>query len=175
MPKKLDYELLQRITRRAFVQMVAMIHKANDRDNQEPGDPKVGGHPAACSSCMELLAALHLVVRDPADYVCCKPHASPTDHALHHQLALFRDRDGGWLDDAQSERVMERLRDFPDDGGPVFQSSAVSLQCRAFMTRTSTRLWFTHSRRRASSFFQNPLRMMKSSKSSRTTLRKIQT
>ena len=69
-----DYDLLARITRRAFVQMVAMIHLANNRDNAAPGDPKAGGHPAGCASCMEILAALHLVVRDPADYVCCKPH-----------------------------------------------------------------------------------------------------
>jgi len=63
------------ITRRALAQIVAMIHRANHRDDEAPGDPKVGGHPAACSSCLEILAALHLVVRDPDDYVCCKPHA----------------------------------------------------------------------------------------------------
>ncbi len=122
MAKKNDYDLLARITRRAFVQMVAMIHVANDRDNAVPGDPKVGGHPAACASCMEILAALHLVVRNPADYVCCKPHASPTDHALHHQLGLFRSAGGEWATPEEGEAVMARLRDFPDDHKPVFQS-----------------------------------------------------
>ncbi|MHC4814002.1 MAG: pyruvate dehydrogenase [Planctomycetota bacterium] len=117
-----DYDLLAGITRRAFVQMVAMIHLANNRDNAVPGDPKAGGHPAACASCMEILAALHLVVRDPADYVCCKPHASPTDHALHHQLGLFRNADGAWATQKEMEAAMGRLRDFAEDGNPVFQS-----------------------------------------------------
>jgi len=122
MAKNNDYDLLARITRRAFVQMVAMVHLANHRDNQIPSDPKVGGHPAGCASCMEILAALHLVVRNPADYVCCKPHASPTDHALHHQLGLFRNVGGDWATPAEGEAVMVRLRDFSDDGKPVFQS-----------------------------------------------------
>lgn len=122
MAKNNDQDLPARITRRAFVQMVAMIHLANNRKNAIKGDPKVGGHPAACASCMEILAALHLVVREPADYVCCKPHASPTDHALHHQLGLFRDREGEWLTPEEGEAAMARLRDFSDDGQPVFQS-----------------------------------------------------
>ncbi len=122
MSKNHDPELLASITRRAFVQMVAMIHIANNRDIAVKGDPKVGGHPAACASCMEILAALHLVVREPADYVCCKPHASPTDHALHHQLGLFRNADGEWATPSQREAAMARLRDFSHDGQPVFQS-----------------------------------------------------
>lgn len=117
-----DYQFLRPIVRRAFVQMVAMIHRANHRADAADGDPKVGGHPAACSSCMEILAALHLVVRQPNDFVCCKPHASPTDHALHHQLGLFRHPDGRWFEAAEAEAVMDRLRSFPHDGQPVFQS-----------------------------------------------------
>lgn len=117
-----DLPLLRRITRRAFVQMATMIHLANHRDDAAEGDPKVGGHPAACASSMEILAALHLVVREPGDYVCCKPHASPTDHALHHQLGLFRHPDGRWFAEEEAEAVMARLRAFSLDGGPVFQS-----------------------------------------------------
>ncbi|MEM7203365.1 MAG: pyruvate dehydrogenase [Planctomycetota bacterium] len=117
-----NLSVLEQITSRAFAQMVAMIYRANHRDDQGKGDPKVGGHPAACASCIEILAGLHLVVRQPGDYVCCKPHASPADHALHHLLGLLRDPDGGWLDHAASERVMDRLRAFSRDGGPVFQS-----------------------------------------------------
>ncbi len=116
-----DTQLLQRITRRAFVHMVAMIDTANNRSDAATGDPKVGGHPAACASCLEILAALHLVVRDAGDYVCCKPHASPTDHALQHLLGLQRQA-GRWLDDEESEAAMHRLRAFAKDGEPVFQS-----------------------------------------------------
>jgi hypothetical protein len=36
-------------------------------------------------------------VRQVGDYVCCKPHASPVDHAYHHQMQLFGREDGSWL------------------------------------------------------------------------------
>jgi len=119
---KYDPDTIEEIIHRAFVQMNAMIYLANHRDNTSPGDPKVGGHPASCASCMELMAAVHLIVRESQDYVCCKPHASPTDHALHHLMGLNRHPDGAWFDDAQSEAVMHRLRDFSHDGQAVFQS-----------------------------------------------------
>ncbi len=119
---KYDPDILQKITSRAFAQMNAMIYLANHRDNASPGDAKVGGHPASCSSCMELMAAVHLIMRTAADYVCCKPHASPTDHALHNLMGLMRHKDGAWFDDAESEAVMYRLRDFSHDGKAVFQS-----------------------------------------------------
>ena len=51
---RLDLDLLHRIADRAFAQMVAMIHIANNRKEKRPGDPKVGGHPAACASCFGL-------------------------------------------------------------------------------------------------------------------------
>lgn len=117
-----DFPRLERITRRAFAHMVAMIHVANHRADADKTDPKVGGHPAACASSLDFLAALHLVVRAPGDFVCCKPHASPADHALHHALGLFRHADGRWFDEAEAEAVMGRLRSFSHDGAPVFQS-----------------------------------------------------
>ena len=52
---------IQRIARRVFVQATKMIFDANHRPDQMEGDPKVGGHPAACSSCVHILTALHLV------------------------------------------------------------------------------------------------------------------
>ena len=122
MPAAPDYALIDRITRRAFAHMVAMIHVANERPDADKTDPKVGGHPAACASSLDFLAALHLVVREPGDFVCCKPHASPVDHVLHHALGLFRSPDGTWFDEAEAEAVMHRLRAFPRDGEPVFQS-----------------------------------------------------
>ena len=119
---KPDFPLLEKITRRAFAHMVAMIHLANHRPDADKTDPKVGGHPAACASSLDFLAALHLAVREPGDFICCKPHASPVDHALHHALGLFRHKDGRWFDDDEAEAVMARLRDFSHDGKPVFQS-----------------------------------------------------
>jgi pyruvate dehydrogenase E1 component len=120
--KKPDIALIERITRRAFAHMVAMIHVANNRSDADRTDPKVGGHPAACASSLDFLATLHLHSREPGDFVCCKPHASPVDHALHHALGLFRHPDGRWFDEGEGEAVMARLRSFPHDGAPVFQS-----------------------------------------------------
>ncbi|MEZ6013649.1 MAG: pyruvate dehydrogenase [Planctomycetota bacterium] len=137
-PTSATSSVQERITFRAFIQAVAMIHLANHRKDKEPGDPKVGGHPAACASAMHTLAALHLDVRRPADFVCCKPHASPVDHALHHHLGLFRMDEhvdwfeGGegsgrdyprWFTEDEAKKAMECLRRFPSADRPhVFQS-----------------------------------------------------
>ncbi|MEY4829052.1 MAG: pyruvate dehydrogenase component, partial [Planctomycetota bacterium] len=112
---KPDLALIDRITRRAFAHMVAMIHIANNRPDADRTDPKVGGHPAACASSLDFLSVLHLLVREPGDFVCCKPHASPVDHALNHALGLFRHADGRWFDEDEAEAVMHRLRSFSHD------------------------------------------------------------
>ncbi|MCP3917923.1 MAG: pyruvate dehydrogenase [bacterium] len=127
--------LQERISYRAFAQAMAMIHMANTRKDKAPGDPKVGGHPASCASCVHILSALHLEVRQPQDYVCCKPHASPVDHALHNLLQLFRhnhhvdgfidepQHSGEWFTEEESRAAMACLRKFPDAENPnVFQS-----------------------------------------------------
>ncbi len=103
--------------------MIAMIDIANNRSTKRPGDPKVGGHPAACASCFHLLGALHLAVRQPQDFVACKPHASPVDHAYHHLMRLFRRQDGTYLTDEEGKGAMHRLRKFSVPGeSDVFQS-----------------------------------------------------
>ena len=118
-----DIALLNSIAKRSFAQTMKMIHVANNRKDKRPGDPKVGGHPASCASSYTTLAALHLVVREPQDYVCCKPHASPVDHALHHQLRLFYREDGTQLTDEQAKAAMHCLRKYADAENPdVFQS-----------------------------------------------------
>ena len=119
-----DSAVLESIARRAFAQMLAMIHAANNRKDKQPGDPKVGGHPASCASSIHILSALHLDVRRPADFVCCKPHASPVDHALHNLLRLFRHGDdGAWFTDDEAKAAMTRLRKFAIPGEEdVFQS-----------------------------------------------------
>ncbi len=115
--------VLQRIADRAFAQVMVMIHVANHRKDKRKGDPKVGGHPASCASSMHMLAALHLAVREPQDYVACKPHASPVDHTFHHLMQLFRDPEGNWLPVEEAKKVMTRLREFPQPGKEiVFQS-----------------------------------------------------
>ncbi|MEQ8767018.1 MAG: pyruvate dehydrogenase [Planctomycetota bacterium] len=116
-------EAVQAVIRRVLAQATHMIFEANHRDDVQPGDPKVGGHPAASSSSLHLLAALHLFVRQSQDWIASKPHASPTDHALHHLMGLLRDpASGEWLTEADSKRVMSRLRSFSKEGEPVFQS-----------------------------------------------------
>ncbi len=119
---KPDLALIERISRRAFAHMVAMIHVANNRTDADKTDPKVGGHPAACASSLDFLSVLHLLVREPGDFVCCKPHASPVDHSLSHALGLFRHATGNWFEEAEAEAVMHRLRSFSHDSAPVFQS-----------------------------------------------------
>lgn len=115
--------LLGRIAARAFAQMVHLIFEANHRADKRPGDPKVGGHPAACASSLHVLGALHLAVRNVEDYVCCKPHASPVDHAYHHLLQVFGREDGTWLSPAEAKGAMSRLRKFAEPGAEtVFQS-----------------------------------------------------
>src|SRR5688572_7476407 len=118
-----DLAVLEAITSRAFAQTQAMIWIANHDREKRPGDPKVGGHPASCASSMHILAALHLAVRRPEDYVCCKPHASPVDHSLQHLLQLFRRDDGSWMEVEEQKRAMRTLRAFKTDEYPdVFQS-----------------------------------------------------
>ncbi len=132
LPNPEQMKLLERITARAFAQMQRMIWDANNRKDKRPGDPKVGGHPASCASSMQLLAGLHLWVREPQDYVCCKPHASPVDHALHHLLQLMRrvpptsgpgTEVGDWLTPADAKAAMACLRKMASPESPdVFQS-----------------------------------------------------
>ncbi|HUR29488.1 MAG TPA: pyruvate dehydrogenase, partial [Planctomycetota bacterium] len=116
------------MTERAFAQTMHMIDVANTRKDKRAGDPKVGGHPASCASSIHILAALHLVAREPQDFVACKPHASPVDHSLHHLLQLFRvepelGESGGWVDTEIAKRAMHGLRKFATAEEPdVFQS-----------------------------------------------------
>lgn len=116
--------LLSRIIDRAFAQTMMVIHIANHRPDKRRGDPKVGGHPASCASSIHLLGALHLWAREPQDFVCCKPHASPVDHTFGHLMQLFQNHaTGGWHTVEECKRIMTRLRKFPGpDGEPVFQS-----------------------------------------------------
>jgi len=119
-----DPALLSRIAERALAYVVAQIHIANNRKDKRAGDPKVGGHPAACASSLHVLGALHLAVREVHDYVCCKPHASPVDHAYHHLLGLMRRPETlEWLSERESEAVLHNLRKFPDAPGELVLQS----------------------------------------------------
>lgn len=124
--RALPDDLLARIARRALYYSTQMIHQANHRSNVEKGDPKVGGHPAACASSTHILGALHLVVREPQDFMAVKPHAAPMDHAYSHLLGLFTHPDGRAFTEEEAKRVMFRLRAFFDPSDPkaepAFQS-----------------------------------------------------
>jgi pyruvate dehydrogenase E1 component len=125
LPFGLDAErvaAIESIARRALAQTVHMVWEANHREDADPTDPKVGGHPAACASSLHLCAALHLVARQPQDFWCAKPHLAPLDHAFHYLAEVFREEDGSWMDAERSEGVMHRLRKFSKHGEPVFQS-----------------------------------------------------
>ena len=118
----LDYDVLNRIVDRAYYMALKMIDIANSRPVKERGEPKVGGHPSACASSKHILAAIHLVMRQPEDYFANKPHVSPMDHALNFLLGNFRDKHGDLLDLKTSQVAMHHLRHYSHEGLPVFQS-----------------------------------------------------
>ena len=118
-----EARIISRIARRAFTYATRMIWEANHRDDVQPGDPKVGGHPAACSSCIHIMSALHLGVRQPQDLIAVKPHGSPNAHSLHYLLGFLHEPRGRrWLDEDEQKGAMSRLRKFSQAGEPVFQS-----------------------------------------------------
>lgn len=120
---KFDLEVVERLARRAFVLTTRIIDDANHRPDEEEGDPKVGGHPAACSSAIHLISTLRFAVAGPLDTYAHKPHASPADHSINFLLGLFREPHGRrWLDLPEAQALMTRLRQFSFRGEPVFQS-----------------------------------------------------
>ncbi len=121
---RLDYALLDKITRRAFYMALEMIYAANHRPEieREKGEPKVGGHPSACASSQHILAAIHLVLKKPEDYMAHKPHVSPMDHALNHLLHNLKEKDGSWMPYERRKIAMNHLRHYSTEGLPVFQS-----------------------------------------------------
>lgn len=119
---KHNEDLLQRIALRAHYLANQMIVLANNRADKEKGDPKVGGHSAACSSALHILGALHLVVRSGFDYIANKPHASPADHSYNYLLDLFLHKDYSKLTLEECNQAMHHLRAFSKSGEFVFQS-----------------------------------------------------
>jgi pyruvate dehydrogenase E1 component len=118
----LNFEVLNRITDRAFFMALQMIDIANHKRPEEPkGEPKVGGHPSACASSQHILSAIHLVTRSPEDYLACKPHVSPMDHALNYLLGNFREPDGSPMPKDRQRIAMRNLRHYSKEE-PVFQS-----------------------------------------------------
>lgn len=114
--------VLERIIRRVQAHAMTMIHIANNRGDVEKGDPKVGGHPSACSSALHLLSLLHLLEKNPQDYFAIKPHASPVDHSNNYLLRLLFEKDGTRMNDDRQRIAMKNLRHFTLSGDPVFQS-----------------------------------------------------
>jgi len=115
-------EVLNSIISRVHAMAMNMIYLCNHRDDIQKGDPKVGGHPSASSSALHLLSTLHLMVKNPQDFIACKPHASPTDHANNYLLRLFFEADGSKMSDERAQLAMKNLRHFSKKGEPVFQS-----------------------------------------------------
>ncbi len=99
-----------------------MIFLANERTDVEKGDPKVGGHPAACASSLHITGALHLIAKTGFDYIANKPHAAPVDHTYNYLLNLFLKENLERFSPEEAEKAMHGLRHFPKNGEPVFQS-----------------------------------------------------
>lgn len=119
---KISGKTLDNVIKRALYLATQMIWQANHRPDKEKGDPKVGGHPAASSSSLHILAALHLFVKSGYDFFANKPHASPSDHSLNYLLDLLLDKDGQPLPLEKKNQAMMGLRAFPKNGEEVFQS-----------------------------------------------------
>lgn len=116
-------QLIHKIITRIHAHAMTMIYLANYRSDVQKGDPKVGGHPSACSSALHLLSTLHLLVKNPQDYIACKPHASPTDHTNNYLLRLFAESDNKTrMPDDRMRLAMKNLRHYSHAGEPVFQS-----------------------------------------------------
>ena len=121
-PKYPGKEVIDRIISRVQAHAMNMIYLANHRDDIQKGDPKVGGHPSASSSALHMLSTLHLIVKNPQDYIACKPHASPTDHANNYLLRLFFEPGGARMSDERARVAMKNLRHLSKTGEPFFQS-----------------------------------------------------
>lgn len=121
-PSSLNFSVLNKICDRAYFMALRMIDIANNRPNVEKGEPKVGGHPSACASSQHILAAIHLVLREPEDYFAFKPHISPMDHALNCLLHNFRGSNNELFSEEDRKLAMQHLRHYSREGHPVFQS-----------------------------------------------------
>src|SRR3954465_8094976 len=111
MPSKaLDLNVMNTIARRAHYLANRMIFNANNRDNVEKGDPKVGGHSSASSSALHVLGALHLVMKSGFDWIANKPHASPADHSYNYLLDLLLREDHSRLTLEEANNCMSKLR-----------------------------------------------------------------
>lgn len=123
---KVRKDVLDRIASRVHYMTTQMIYLANHREDKAKGDPKVGGHPAACASSLHITGALHMIAKSGYDYIANKPHAAPVDHTYNYMLDLFfkgalsADMKKFTLEEAN--KVMHGLRHFPQNGEPVFQS-----------------------------------------------------
>lgn len=119
---KLKKESLDRICSRVHYMTTQMIYLANHRADKEKGDPKVGGHPAACASSLHITAALSLFAKSGFDFIGNKPHAAPIDHTWNYVLDLLLNSDLSRFSGEMKNTVMHGLRAYSKNGEPVFQS-----------------------------------------------------
>lgn len=119
---KVRKEVLDRICGRVHYLTTQMIYLANHRSDVEKGDPKVGGHPAACASALHITGALALIAKSGFDYIANKPHAAPVDHSWNYLLDLFLKSDLSRFSQKEADKAMYNLRKFSQHGETVFQS-----------------------------------------------------
>jgi pyruvate dehydrogenase E1 component len=125
----LSTETLKNICSRVHYLTTQMINQANHRSDKVKGDPKVGGHPAACASSLHIMGALHLLVKSGFDYIANKPHAAPVDHSYNYILDLFLKDDLSRLTIEEANQAMLGLRAFSKAGEYVFQSYHSAFDC----------------------------------------------
>ncbi len=127
--KNSNRDLLNKVALRAHYLATQMISQANHRSDKQKGDPKIGGHPAACASALHIMGALHLVAKTGFDHIANKPHASPVDHSYNYLLNLFLKPDLNRLSQDEMNEAMMGLRKYSKNGEYVFQSYHSAYDC----------------------------------------------
>ena len=79
-----DWVVLENIAKRVLWLATKMIDEANK--NKDKMKVKIGGHPAATASALQIITTLELLIKTAHDHVAHKPHSSPAYYAVKYLL-----------------------------------------------------------------------------------------
>jgi len=120
--------VLEAIQRRVHWLALRMVDHAN-REREDAGGIKVGGHQASSTSMVTLMTALWFAHLGPQDRVAVKPHASPVFHAIRY---LLGELDAGYLTRLRSFRGLQAYPSRTKDPGRIdFSTGSVGLGATA--------------------------------------------
>ena len=123
-----DPAVLEAIQRRVHWLALRMVDHAN-REREDAGGIKVGGHQASCTSMVTLMTALWFAHLRAPDRVAVKPHASPVFHAIRY---LLGELDAAHLTQLRSFRGLQAYPSRTKDTGRIdFSTGSVGLGATA--------------------------------------------